>query len=39
VQEGFKKAGFEAGMNEILYKPVYRDELMTVLKKYEVINN
>ena len=39
VHDSLKKAGYDAGMNEIIHKPVYRDVLMEVLVKYQVINN
>ena len=39
VGDSFKRAGYDAGMNEIVHKPVYKDVLMEVLIKYQVINN
>ena len=39
VQESFKRMGFDAGMNEIIHKPVNKDHLMEVLIKYQVISN
>ena len=39
VQDSYKKAGYDAGMNEIIHKPVYKNVLTEVLMKYHVINN
>ena len=39
VQDSFTKTGYDAGMNMIIHKPVYKDVLMEVLTKYQIINN
>ena len=39
AQESFKRAGYDAGMNDIINKPIYKDVLMEVLFKYKIIQN
>ena len=39
VQDIFTRPGYDAGMNQIIHKPVYKDQLGEVLIKYQVINN
>ena len=39
MHESFKKAGYDAGMDEIINKPVYKDDLRKILIKYNIINN
>ena len=33
------KAGYDAGMDEIIHKPVYKDDLREIFIKYHIINN
>ena len=38
AQESFKKAGYEAGMNDIIQKPIYKDTLKELLVKFKFID-